>query len=58
MHSCCHTHQLQPQRLLTQARHLRTVQSVSHEPETVKGEEPRAGDREGKGLTVQTGKTQ
>lgn len=37
MHSCCHTHQLQPQRLLTQARHLRTVQSVSHEPETAEG---------------------
>lgn len=29
VHSCCHTHQLQPQRLLTQARHLHTVQSVS-----------------------------
>lgn len=37
VHSCCHTHQLQPQRLLTQARHLHIVQSVSHEPETAKG---------------------
>lgn len=57
MHSCCHTHQLQPQRLLTQARHLRTVQSVSQETESAV-REPRAGVREGKELTVQTGKTQ
>jgi hypothetical protein len=57
VHSCCHTHQLQPQRLLTQARHLRTVQPVSHETETTV-REPRSGDRQGKELTVQMGKTQ
>lgn len=47
MHSCCHTHQLQPQRLLTQARHLRTVQSVSQsvrKQETAEGSpEPGTG---------------